>query len=84
MACRRPVVATRVGGVPEVVVDGKTGLLIPPRDPEAIAEATTRLLKDKKLSNKLAENGFKRARELYSLDRVAGMFESVFQELVGK
>ena len=39
MACGKPVVATRVGGIPEVVVDDETGLLVPPRDPPAMAAA---------------------------------------------
>ena len=46
MACARPIVATNVGGIPEVVVDGETGFLVPPRDPAALAAAIVRLLAD--------------------------------------
>ena len=47
MACARPIVASRVGGIPEVVVDGETGLLVPPRDPDSLAEAIVKLLEDR-------------------------------------
>jgi starch synthase len=46
MGCGTPVVASRVGGIPELVVDGETGLLVPPDDPAALAEAVTALLAD--------------------------------------
>ena len=48
MACGKPVVATTAGGIPEVVVDGETGLLVPPRDPRAMAAAIVRLLADRR------------------------------------
>jgi starch synthase len=46
MGCGTPVVASRVGGIPELVTDGETGLLVPPDDPAALAEAVTTLLAD--------------------------------------
>ena len=46
MACGKPIVATTAGGIPEVVLDGETGLLVPPRDHQAMADAIVRLLKD--------------------------------------
>ena len=48
MACGKPIVATTAGGIPEVVVDGETGFLVPPRDHEAMAAAIVRLLKDER------------------------------------
>ena len=50
MACGKPIVATTAGGMPEVVEDGETGLLVPPRDHEAMADAIVRLLNDDALA----------------------------------
>jgi glycosyltransferase involved in cell wall biosynthesis len=57
LAAARPVVSTAVGGVPEVVVDGQTGLLAPPSDPPALAAAISRLLQDRAYAEKLASVG---------------------------
>ena len=57
MACGKPIVATRTGGIPEVVVDGKTGFLVPPRDPAAMARALVRLLKDPALRDAMGRAG---------------------------
>ena len=57
MALRRPVVATAVGGVPEMIESGKTGLLVPPRDPVALGDAIARLLTDHPLADTLARAG---------------------------
>lgn len=57
MAAGRPVIATRVSGVPELVVDGETGLLVPPGQPGELAKAILRLLKDNHLASRLAEQG---------------------------
>ncbi len=66
MACGRPVVATRVGVIPELVADGKTGLLVPPGDPEAMASALLRLLRDPGLSRRMGEAGRVRAESEFS------------------
>jgi glycosyltransferase involved in cell wall biosynthesis len=67
MAAGVPVVATRVGGVPELVVEGETGLLVPPGDPRALADALRRLIGDPELRLKLGSAGRQRAEELFDL-----------------
>jgi glycosyltransferase involved in cell wall biosynthesis len=57
MACGRPIVATRVGGIPELVQDGQTGFLVPSGDPEQIADRILALLDDADLRNRLGEAG---------------------------
>ena len=57
MACEVPVVATAVGGTPELVKDGEVGFLVPPKDPAAIAEKILLLLGDKGLRERLGRNG---------------------------
>ncbi|MGH3129782.1 MAG: glycosyltransferase [Gaiellaceae bacterium] len=74
MALRRPVVATPVGGTPEVVADGETGLLVPVRDPRALAGAIERLLGDPELRRRMGEAGRRRIAERFS---VAAMTERV-------
>jgi len=62
MAAELPVIATRVGGVPEIVQDGTTGVLVPPRDPHAIAHAVARLARDEAERRRLADNGLEKVR----------------------
>jgi glycosyltransferase involved in cell wall biosynthesis len=70
MACAKPVVATSAGGIPEIVEDGVTGLVVPPKDPEALARAIVTLLKDRELRMKLGSAGLARVRERFSAERM--------------
>jgi glycosyltransferase involved in cell wall biosynthesis len=70
MAHARPVVASAVGGLTDLVVDGETGLLVPPRDPPALRAALERLLADRDLRRRLGAAGRERARERFSWDAV--------------
>lgn len=82
MASRRPVVATTAGGMPEVVADGETGLLVPPRDDAALAEAIVRLLKDRPMRTAMGAAGERRVRELFSSDRMVQDTLELYRRIV--
>jgi glycosyltransferase involved in cell wall biosynthesis len=82
MAAGIPVVATRVGGNPEVVEDGVSGLLVPPRDSAALAAATGRLLEDPDLALRLGQAGMRRVAALFSIDGSVHQTERLYQRLV--
>ncbi|CAN5745246.1 glycosyltransferase family 1 protein [soil metagenome] len=79
MACGVPVVASAVGGMIETVVDGVTGVHVPPRRPEVIASATRSLLADERLRRALGRNGARWARERYGWGRVAAATLDVYE-----
>ena len=70
MGCAKPVIATSAGGMPEVVVDGKTGILVPPRDHEGMADAIVRLLNDERARKAMGAAGETRVREYFSAERM--------------
>ena len=79
MALGRPVVACRHGGPVEIVVDGQTGLLVPPNDPAAMGEAIRRLLDDPVLRQRLGEAGRRRFEERFTASRMAAATVSVYR-----
>lgn len=79
MAAGLPVVATRVGGVPEVVEDGVNGLLVPPRDPRALADAILRILADPGLSRNLAQAGRETIRAYFTFDRLIAELAQLYK-----
>ena len=81
MAAAKPVVSTRVGGVPELVKDDVHGLLVEPRDPEALAEAVTRLLRDPALAKRLGAEGRQRQQREFSLEAMVRRIEDLYEEL---
>jgi N-acetyl-alpha-D-glucosaminyl L-malate synthase BshA len=82
MACEVPVVASRVGGVPELVEDGVTGILCPPDDLASMANASIRLLTDDKLHSRMAQAGRKRAVERFADTRIVPMYEAYYDEIL--
>jgi glycosyltransferase involved in cell wall biosynthesis len=82
MAAGRPIVATRVGGVPEAVVDGVTGLLVPPRDPVALADAVTRLLRRPGLCRQMGQAGQERASQYYSVESMVEQTQTLYERLL--
>ena len=81
MACARPVVATSVGGIPEVVVDGETGFLVPPRDPGALAAAIGRLVSDRGLREKMGAAGRARVEAAFSAEHMVRNTLLVYQSV---
>jgi N-acetyl-alpha-D-glucosaminyl L-malate synthase BshA len=77
MACGAPVVATRVGGIPEVVEDGVTGILEPPGSVEAMARRAVELLRDPGRHRTMAEAAVKRAQD-FSAERIVPLYEQVY------
>jgi glycosyltransferase involved in cell wall biosynthesis len=80
MALRRPVVATNVGGVPEMIENGRTGLLVPPRDPQALGTAIARLLTDHPLADVLARAGHDFVHANFSLDEMIRAISAIYDE----
>ncbi len=80
MARRRPVVASAVGGIPEVLTDGLDGLLVPPADPAALAEACIRLACSPALRRELGEAGRVTVEARFSLDAMVRSIEAVYDE----
>ncbi|MDR7545245.1 MAG: glycosyltransferase family 4 protein [Armatimonadota bacterium] len=84
MAMGKPVVATASGAVPEIVADGKTGLLVPPADPTALAGALRILLADPDARRRLGEAGRTRVEAEFSLARHAEAIGAVYRECTGE
>jgi glycosyltransferase involved in cell wall biosynthesis len=84
MAASAPTVATRVGGTPEALVDGATGLLVPPGDPRALAGAVAQLLQDRALAARLGRAARESIRDRFSVDRMVRATERLYMELLAR
>jgi glycosyltransferase involved in cell wall biosynthesis len=80
MALSRPVVASNVGGIPEMIEDGVTGLLVPPHDPEALAAAIIRLLRDHPLADTLGRAGHDLVHERFCIELMVDAVERIYDE----
>ena len=81
MALVKPVVACRVGGTPEVVVEGETGLLVAPSRPEELKHALDSLLRHPEQARAMGEAGARRVREAFDLEQMVSKIEEVYREL---
>lgn len=80
---RKPVIVTSVGGLPELVENGITGLIIPPDDSKALAEAAIKLLQDDRLRRKMGEKAFDTVQENHSWKSIAEKTKFIYREVVG-
>lgn len=84
MAFGLPVVATNVGGLPEIVEDGVTGILVPPKDPDALAEAAIHLLRDPELRRRLGRAARDRVVSEFSIERVVEQTLKVYERVLAE
>ena len=82
MAAGRPVVGSRVGGIPEMIVDGETGTLVPPSDPQALADAIARVVQDPSLRSGMARAARARARKAFGIDVHGQRLQSCYDRLL--
>jgi glycosyltransferase involved in cell wall biosynthesis len=78
MAAGVPVIATKVGGIPEIVVDGKTGFLVPPQAPDKLAEKIYLLLENGKLADLMGKEGRKSVDENFSIGKMVSKYEAIY------
>lgn len=78
MAAGKPVIATRVGGTPEAVIDGQTGILVPSKDSEALSAAIVQLVSDTELQARFGSNCRARAEQNYSVDRYVSKLDEMY------
>jgi glycosyltransferase involved in cell wall biosynthesis len=83
MACRKPVVGSRAGAIPEIIEEGKTGLTFPPGDSEQLARAIITLIKDRSAARRLGENGYQRLIEQFNIDRNVDATVRLYGRLLG-
>jgi glycosyltransferase involved in cell wall biosynthesis len=84
MLMGKPVVASRIPGVVELVIEGETGFLVPSKDPEAFAEKILTLIDDQELRKKMGEQGKKRILENFTMNKYIKGVEAVFEEVLEK
>ncbi|NIO21873.1 MAG: glycosyltransferase, partial [Candidatus Aenigmarchaeota archaeon] len=83
MAMGKPVISTNVGGIPEVVLDGVTGILVPPGNSRELAHAIMKLLNDSELRESLGREGRRRVEEHFTLQAHVQRIQEIYAEILG-
>jgi glycosyltransferase involved in cell wall biosynthesis len=81
MASRLPIVATRTGGIPDVVIHQETGLLVPPHNPEALAQSILMLYRDRNLAARLGQRGYEVVHQKFSAQAMAGKIIDLYERV---
>jgi D-inositol-3-phosphate glycosyltransferase len=84
MACGKPVVGTRAGGIPEVVEDGVTGIVVPTHDSKSMAKAVVGLLQDPERRARLGKAGLARVRERFTVERMVAETRKVYERVANE
>lgn len=83
MACGKPVVASAVGGIPEIIQQGENGILVEPENPAALADAIIRVLEDEGLRTKIGSNGVETVRKSFRCEHNGARYERLFEAMLG-
>lgn len=83
MACGKPVVASKIGGIPEIIEDRKNGILVEPNNPTVLADALFTVLTDGKLATAIANQGQATVYERFTVERTGAAYETLFADLLG-
>jgi glycosyltransferase involved in cell wall biosynthesis len=81
MACGTPVIGTAVGGIKHTVADGATGFLVPPRDPDAVADRLARLFRDEALRRRMRAQAIRRVHRHFTWERVVQALEALYEHV---
>jgi glycosyltransferase involved in cell wall biosynthesis len=84
MSCEVPVIATNVGGLPEVVVPGETGFLAALGDTDAMADSALQIVRNPHLKKKMGKAGRKRAVEIFGKDKIVPQYEKYYESILAK
>lgn len=82
MACGLPVIGSNVGGIPDIIKDGETGLLFKQKDPDDLAEKMIKLLSDEKLRDKVVENGLNLVKQNFSWEVISDKFLKIYHDVI--
>ena len=82
LACRKAVVASAVGGIPEIIENGRSGILVEPDNPSALARALVTMLEDDTLRESIAGAGYARVHEYFRCERMGSRYEALFSTLL--
>jgi len=84
MICRLPVVATKTGGIPEIVIHGETGFLVPPRSPSSLAKAILKLYENRELASRLGQRGYEIAHKKFSAAAMAERTIELYERIAAE
>jgi len=77
-----PVIASNVGGIPEIIKDGENGILVPPGDCERLEQSILTMMRNKELRMRLAESGYETAKDRFAIQKVVEKTENLYMELI--